>query len=445
MSNEENKAPQNPQQTERAEGGRTGRNRRRHRGGKRLEQKDAAAKQPTAEATEKNPRPAEKKSADKKQPKPESRESNGNGKKNNRRHDRRRSQRGNDNGHGLADLYGTPTEADTLSLEELRAKIVLNAEPSPAEQEPSAPAVEAGSEDPLPTLPELASEEAIPEEERVEVIGVRFRSSGKTYYFDPKGKKVRAGDFAIVETARGLEFGEIGFGNRTVRKSSTILPLRPLIRVATKEDMDHNEANRRLEQEAMVICQEKIRAHKLEMKLIDAQYAFDNSKLLFYFTSDGRVDFRELVKDLAGVFRTRIELRQIGIRDEAKLLGGLGACGRPLCCSSFLSDFVQVSIKMAKEQGLSLNSTKISGACGRLMCCLRYESDTYAEEIRRTPPIDSTVQTPDGVGTVVGTNPLAGTVRVLLKDEADTPPKQYSREQITVLSVGKRENSEKKN
>ncbi|MBQ8310246.1 MAG: stage 0 sporulation family protein [Clostridia bacterium] len=258
------------------------------------------------------------------------------------------------------------------------------------------------------------------------------------YYFDPQGRKVNKGAFAIVETARGPEFGDVCMANTMVNVDDTVTPLRPLIRVATSEDIIHNEENRKKEAEALIICQKKIEEHGLDMKLIEVQYAFDNSKLLFYFSSEGRVDFRELVKDLASVFRTRIELRQIGIRDEAKMLGGLGACGRALCCSTFLPDFAQVSIKMAKEQGLSLNSAKISGMCGRLMCCLRFESDVYAEEIRRTPSNGTLVKTEDGIGTVISSSPLAGTVRVVLKDTPDAPPKQYHRDAITVLTKDKR-------
>ncbi|MBQ1230487.1 MAG: stage 0 sporulation family protein [Clostridia bacterium] len=265
------------------------------------------------------------------------------------------------------------------------------------------------------------------------------------YYFDPKGIRAKKGDCAIVETARGPEFGDVCLGNSMVRKQEIVAQLRPLIRLATEEDIAHNQENCKKEKEALSICQQKILAHKLEMKLIDAQYAFDNSKLLFYFSAEGRVDFRELVKDLASVFRTRIELRQIGIRDEAKLLGGIGACGRPLCCSTFLPDFAQVSIKMAKEQNLSLNSSKISGVCGRLMCCLRYESETYTEEIRRTPPHDATVKTEDGIGRVISSNPLAGTIRVLLRDDPDAPPKQYHRDQVTVLEKERRKPQERKN
>lgn len=426
-----------------------GRNRRRrhHRGGKRPESgniEPREVKTPDAGAAQ----PNEHRDNDRK-------DDNRRGDNRQDRHQKHQRPHGNGGNRsrqqGLADLYGQPTEADALSLEELRAKIVIKSAdaPAPAPEPPKAepePAEVPPSEIPADVLSPVPDEPIPPEpgEEQVEVIGVRFRSSGKTYYFDPKGKHVHAGQFAIVETARGPEFGEVSFGNRTVNKKNTVCPLRPLLRVATPEDAKHNEENRKKEADALKVCAERIVQHGLSMKLIDAQYAFDNSKLLFYFTSEGRVDFRDLVKDLAGYFRTRIELRQIGIRDEAKLLGGLGACGRPLCCSTFLPDFVQVSIKMAKEQSLSLNSAKISGVCGRLMCCLRYESETYAEEIRLTPPNDSIVKTPDGIGTVIGSTPLAGTVRVLLKDTPDTPPKQYPREEVTVIGKEKRESDDKK-
>ena len=268
----------------------------------------------------------------------------------------------------------------------------------------------------------------------VEVVGIRFKSSGKTYYFAPSELKLRKDEHVIVETARGLEYGEVAMPNTEVSESDIVPPLRPIIRKATDADKAHHLENKKKEDEAFVLCNERILAHKLDMKLIDAQYTFDNTKLLFYFTSAGRVDFRELVKDLASVFRTRIELRQIGIRDEAKLIGGLGMCGRPLCCSVFLTDFGQVSIKMAKEQNLSLNSAKISGICGRLMCCLRYEHESYEYEIKRTPPIDSTVKTPDGIGTVTEMSPLQGTIKVRLADKPDTQPKTYHRKDVTVIS-----------
>lgn len=283
-------------------------------------------------------------------------------------------------------------------------------------------------------FPNKKREEAILDDsvEKTEIIGIRFKSTGKTYYFAPNGVKASRGDHAIVETARGPEFGEVTLSNRLVPTADTVQPLRPVLRVATKADIAHNEENQKKEIDAFRACNEKIAEHKLDMKLVDAQYTFDNTKLLFYFTSAGRVDFRELVKDLASVFRTRIELRQIGIRDEAKLIGGLGICGRPICCSSFLSDFGQVSIKMAKEQSLSLNSTKISGNCGRLMCCLRYEHKTYEEEIRLTPSVDSVVKTPDGVGTVTETAPLLGMIKVRL-DGSDGLPKPYHRDSVKVL------------
>lgn len=274
-------------------------------------------------------------------------------------------------------------------------------------------------------------------EPMVTVVGIRFKASGKTYYFDPKGIFLKLGSHAIVETARGLEYGEVALGNTQVPESETVPPLRPVIRMATEADIKHNAENKKKEDEAFRLCNEKIIEHKLDMKLIDAQYTFDNSKLLFYFTSSGRVDFRELVKDLAGVFRTRIELRQIGIRDEAKMVGGLGLCGRPLCCSLFLTDFGQVSIKMAKEQNLSLNSSKISGICGRLMCCLRYEHDTYEYEISRTPPVDTIVRTVDGIGVVTEISPLAGTIKVRLNESPELPPKSYKREDVSILKKKK--------
>ena len=279
-----------------------------------------------------------------------------------------------------------------------------------------------------------ASDDQIKSDEPlVEVVGIKFKASGKTYYFDPNGLKIKLGTPVIVKTARGLEFGETALANTMVKESETVPPLRTVARIATDIDVKHHDENKKKEEEAFRLCTEKIIEHELDMKLIDAQYTFDNSKLLFYFTSSGRVDFRDLVKDLAAVFRTRIELRQIGIRDEAKMVGGLGLCGRPLCCSLFLTDFGQVSIKMAKEQNLSLNSSKISGICGRLMCCLRYEYDTYEHEIKRTPAVDTLVRTPDGVGTVTEISPLAGTIKVRLAATPDVLPKSYKREEVSIL------------
>ena len=295
-------------------------------------------------------------------------------------------------------------------------------------------------------IPEFVEEKPINEpkedEEQVEVIGIRFKKVGKVYYFEPNGIKATKGEFAIVDTARGPEFGEVFIANKFVGISETVPPLRPVIRIATKEDIIHNEENIKKEQEAFGICLKQIASHELDMKLVDAQYTFDNSKLLFYFTSSGRVDFRELVKDLAAVFRTRIELRQIGIRDEAKLIGGLGACGRPLCCATFLSDFVQVSIKMAKEQGLFLNSSKISGTCGRLMCCLRYEQDTYEYEIARTPAVDTTVKTPDGVGVVTEMHPLTGLLKVKITNKDGDSLKAYHRDDVKIVRTHKNTDKE---
>lgn len=278
---------------------------------------------------------------------------------------------------------------------------------------------------------------AIPEQ--VEVIGICFKDSGKTYYFAPNGNVAKSTDFAIVETARGIEFGRVCVPNKLVSSKDVVPPLKPVIRIASPADIKTRESIKQKESEAMRICQQKVQAHALEMKLIEAEYTFDMSKLTFYFTADGRIDFRELVKDLASTFKTRIELRQIGIRDETKFMGGLGVCGRQFCCSSFLPDFVQVSIKMAKEQNLSLNSAKISGACGRLMCCLRYEHEAYQEEIRLTPPVDSTVKTPDGVGTVVEISPIKGTVKVSINDNIKT----YHRDNVTVIAGPKQKKVEK--
>lgn len=266
----------------------------------------------------------------------------------------------------------------------------------------------------------------------VEIIGVKFKPTGKVYYFAANKHRANAADSVIVETARGLEIGAVATPNKMVKSSEIVPPLRPVVRIASPADLKHAEENKAKEAEAFDICKKKIADHKLDMNLVEAEYTFDNSKLLFYFTSDGRVDFRDLVKDLASVFRTRIELRQIGIRDEAKLLGGLGVCGRPFCCSSFLSDFVQVSIKMAKEQNFSLNSAKISGACGRLMCCLRYEHETYEEAIKRTPPLGSTVKTENGNGVVIETNPLAGLIKVRLEEKPESP-KAFAVDDVTLL------------
>lgn len=255
----------------------------------------------------------------------------------------------------------------------------------------------------------------------VEIIGVRFKDVGKIYYFAPAGVKFEQGDKAIVETARGIECGEIVLTNRTVSESSIVSPLKSIIRKATEADEKRLEEKCRQEKEIMQIFAEKITQHKLDMKPIDVDCTFDGSKILFYFTSDGRVDFRELVKDLASVYRTRIELRQIGVRDEAKMLGGLGICGRPFCCSSFLGEFQPVSIKMAKEQSLSLNPTKISGTCGRLMCCLKYEQNCYEEFLRTTPKVGAYVETAEGRGKVCETNLLTGILKVQLDKNPDAP------------------------
>ncbi len=266
------------------------------------------------------------------------------------------------------------------------------------------------------------------------VIGVRFRNTGKTYFFDPKEVKVEKDDHVIVETAKGIEYGLVVNGIQDVDDSKVVQPLRPVLRKATERDDEQVEGNRRKEKEAFRICQEKIREHGLEMKLTEAEYAFDNSKILFYFTADGRIDFRDLVKDLAAVFHTRIELRQIGVRDEARAIGGFGSCGRPLCCTTYLSDFVPVSIKMAKEQNLSLNPTKISGVCGRLMCCLNNEEETYEELNKIMPALGDIVEGDDGLqGEVQSLNILRQTVRVMVEVGNDREMHEYKAENLTMI------------
>lgn len=272
-----------------------------------------------------------------------------------------------------------------------------------------------------------------------EVIGVRFKEVGKIYYFDPNGESFSLGQRIIVETSRGVECGEVAMANRKVNSSQIVKPLKKVIRSANSNDLQQLEANRQKEKQAFAVCQKKIAEHRLDMKLVDVEYTFDNNKILFYFTADGRVDFRELVKDLASVFRTRIELRQIGVRDEAKMLGGLGVCGRTFCCSSFLGEFQPVSIKMAKEQNLSLNPTKISGICGRLMCCLKYEQDSYEKLLRMTPKVGSFVSTPEGRGVVQDANPLTGVLKVALDKNPDVP-KAFQREQVRLVRGSRGEN-----
>jgi cell fate regulator YaaT (PSP1 superfamily) len=266
-----------------------------------------------------------------------------------------------------------------------------------------------------------------------EIIGVRFKSVGKIYYFSPDNIAFKAGSYAIVETTRGIECGEVVMINRLVNDEDIISPLKCVIREATRQDIEKVEDNARKEKEAFRICLKKITEHVLDMKLIDVEYTFDSNKILFYFTADGRVDFRELVKDLAGIFRTRIELRQIGVRDEAKMLGGFGVCGKSFCCSTFLGDFQPVSIKMAKEQGLSLNPTKISGTCGRLMCCLKYEQDAYEDLIRITPKIGAYVGTVDGNGMVEDYSLLTGKLKIRLDHAQEVPCKIYFRDDVKLI------------
>ena len=269
------------------------------------------------------------------------------------------------------------------------------------------------------------------------VIGVRFKANGKSYYFSPGELELQQGDHVIVETARGTECGEVAKGPHDVPDSSIVKPLKTVTRMADAVDVRRMQQNRADEKRAFSVCEERIAKHKLDMKLVDVEYTLDRNKILFYFTADGRIDFRDLVKDLAGVFRTRIELRQIGVRDESKMLGGLGICGQPFCCSRFLRDFQPVSIKMAKEQGLSLNPAKISGSCGRLMCCLAYEQPAYEYLNRITPGVGSIVKTPEGVGAVVEPNVISGTLRVRM-DPPATGFKTFHKDECQYLRGGKR-------
>ena len=266
-----------------------------------------------------------------------------------------------------------------------------------------------------------------------EVIGVRFKDVGKIYYFDPNSVPLKIGDYVIVETARGVECGQVAMANKQLEDTEILFPLKKMIRKATEKDLECLKQNKEKEKKAFKICEEKILQHNLDMKLVDVEYTLDNNKILFYFTANGRVDFRELVKDLASVFKTRIELRQIGVRDEAKMLGGIGVCGRPFCCSSFLGEFQPVSIKMAKEQGLSLSPVKISGTCGRLMCCLKYEQDAYSDLLRKTPKVGAIVNTPDGKGTVVEQNLITGVLKVSLDKSENAAPSTYTVKQVKII------------
>ncbi|MCK9478062.1 MAG: stage 0 sporulation family protein [Firmicutes bacterium] len=267
----------------------------------------------------------------------------------------------------------------------------------------------------------------------VNIVGIHFKNADKIYYFDPENQFYQKGEKVIVETVRGVEMGEVVLSNRMVPRESVVMPLNPIMRKAEKKDFKQLAENEKLEKEAFDVCNAKVKEHGLDMKLIDVKCTFDCSKILFYFTADGRVDFRELVKSLAAVFKTRIELRQIGVRDEAKMLGGMGVCGMELCCRRFLDSFQPVSIKMAKEQGLSLNPAKISGTCGRLMCCLKYEQETYEHLLKYTPKIGAIVQTPDGKGTVVETNLLTGKIKVNLKKNDDSVNHIYDVKDLVII------------
>lgn len=280
----------------------------------------------------------------------------------------------------------------------------------------------------------------------VTVVGVRFKKAGKIYYFDPDNIYIEKENYVIVETARGVEFGQVVVGPKEVSEDEIVPPLKRVLRIATDEDIAFNEENKAKEEQAFEVCFQKIEEHGLEMKLIDVEYTFDNNKVIFYFTADGRVDFRELVKDLAAIFKTRIELRQIGVRDESKMIGGLGPCGKSLCCSTFLGEFEPVSIKMAKEQNLSLNPTKISGICGRLMCCLKYEHEMYEKILERLPEIGSIVMTPQGKGIVIETNTLLEIAKVKVKLPDDTDEIiPFAIDEIEQVEKNKKARNENKN
>ena len=272
----------------------------------------------------------------------------------------------------------------------------------------------------------------------IKVVGVRFKKAGKIYYFDPVDIEISQDEKVIVETARGMEYGIAVVPGKEVEESDIIAPLKPIIRLANEEDIQRNLENKTLAEEAFKICEEKIIVHQLDMNLIDTEYTFDRNKLIFYFTAEGRIDFRELVKDLAAIFRTRIELRQIGVRDEAKSLGGLGCCGRPLCCSTWLGEFQPVSIKMAKDQSLSLNPTKISGICGRLFCCLKYENETYEGILEYMPEVGSIIKTPDGVGKVLDSQVLAEEVKVLMDNKDTVDIRKFKAHEVQILKKPKK-------
>ena len=277
----------------------------------------------------------------------------------------------------------------------------------------------------------------------IDIVGIRFKRVGKVYYFDGDGLEYKQGEHVIVETSRGVEYGTVVLPVKSIDESEVVSPLKKVIRKATEEDEEQVKKNIAKQMDAFRICNEKIKKHNLEMKLVDVEYTFDNNKILFYFTADGRLDFRELVRDLAGVFRTRIELRQIGVRDEAKMIGGLGICGRPLCCSLYMGEFQPVSIKMAKEQNLSLNPTKISGTCGRLMCCLKNEQEAYEYLAKRTPNVGAIVKTPDGKGVVATVSMLKGIVSVTIEGDGEKEVREYTTDKIKIIKNVHHRNEEK--
>ena len=412
-------------------GSKGGNHHRRHHRGNNKNKNNRPAEQKQNEAVKANA-PAAQKNQNQNQSQKNNNQKNNNQKSNDQRHNQHRSNK-NDNQKKRRE---EPSFLDTAPDNDSIFGSISVAQPVKKERPVSVEPIE---------IRELSDEELFgtshifytPKEidgETVEIVGIRFKSHGKMYYFDPNGIKFSKGEFAILETARGVEFGEVCLANTHISEKDIVPPLQKVIRRAVKDDIDRNALNKKKEKEAFKICLEKIANHGLDMKLVDVQCSFDNSKYLFYFTSAGRVDFRELVRDLASQFKTRIELRQIGIRDEAKLIGGIGICGRPICCSRHLSNFAQVSIKMAKEQGLSLSSNKISGNCGRLMCCLNFENQTYLDEIKRTPMPGSLVKIDGKTGNVTDANPLTGMLKVRIGEAPDGEIIATHRDKVTIIS-----------
>lgn len=440
----ENKKPQQPKQGENAEQS-AGRNRQRYR----RQDRRKKYKKNRPEAEKENLREARQEQPNQNKPKPQQPAEAPQERENVQQRPPRQQQKGGDrdrrrnwppqDANRTAQARETEPDPGLLSLglgsEESEYAVSREKEEELIAAMPPDPTLDSVFADPAPAPAEP--------EEGVEIVGVHFPQGAKVYYFDPVGRKIPRGTKVIVETSRGLELGETAIANRKVPETDVTGQLKPVVRIATEEDIARNAENIAKEPGAMKICLEKIQYRRLDMKLVGVQYTFDGSKLIVYFTAAQRVDFRELVRDLAQTFRTRIEMRQIGVRDEAKMIGGVGVCGRRLCCSVFLPNYAQVSIKMAKDQGLSLNSAKISGNCGRLLCCLRFEHGTYEDELAKLPTVDSTVETPDGRGRVTDVKPMSGTVKVKLDSAPDAAPGTYSAESIKIIRRAAEKNDSK--